>query len=184
MVGVLFAAAAISWSAFIHKPVVITVRAGATASEIQHALNTLPDNGGIVDLPEGIYEVASPIILARDHLTLRGSGKMTVLRLADHANCPVVIMGQPMNHPKDVVKDVHVMDLAIDGNRRNQESELWATKGDGHYIRNNGITVQSIKDSSIEHVVTSRCRSGGVVTTLGVDHLTVRDLNSYDNQFD
>jgi hypothetical protein len=147
-------------------------------------LKVLPTNGGEVILPPGIYDVSVPIVLSHDHQTLRGSGKTTVLRLADDANCPVIVMGEPMNHPKNVIKDLRVADLAIDGNRRNQQFELWNVSGDGHYIRNNGITVQSVSDSTIEHIVTARCRSGGVVTTLGVENLTVRDLNSYDNEFD
>lgn len=184
LIGLFAVTAAASYYHITNKPVVITMRPNATASEIQHALNTLPTNGGEVILPPGIYDVSTPIVLSHDHQTLRGSGNMTVLRLADKANCPVVIMGQPVNQPKNVVKDLRVADLAIDGNRRNQQHELWDITGDGHYIRNNGITVQSVSDSTIEHVTTARCRSGGVVTTLGVDNLTVRDLNSYDNQFD
>jgi parallel beta-helix repeat protein len=109
---------------------------------------------------------------------------MTVLRLADGANCPVIIMGEAVNNPKNTIKDLRVADLSIDGNRRNQQRELWKLQGEGSHIRNNGITVQTISDSTVEHVTTARCRSGGVVTTLGVRRLTVRDLNSYDNEFD
>ncbi|HEU6446848.1 MAG TPA: right-handed parallel beta-helix repeat-containing protein [Verrucomicrobiae bacterium] len=184
LIGLFAVTAAASYFQFSDKPVVITLRPNATTSEIQHALNVLPASGGAVVLPPGIYDVTAPIILSHDHQTLRGSGKTTVLRLADNANCPVIVMGEPVNHPKNIVKDLHVANLVIDGNRRNQQTELWNISGEGHYIRNNGITVQSVSDSTIEHVTTSRCRSGGVVTTLGVENLTVRDLNSYDNQFD
>jgi hypothetical protein len=36
----------------------------------------------------------------------------------------------------------------------------------------------------VEHVTAARCRSGGLVTTLGVRRLTVRGLDAFDNEFD
>jgi hypothetical protein len=36
----------------------------------------------------------------------------------------------------------------------------------------------------VEHVTCARCRSGGLVTTLGVRRLTVRDLTAFGNEFD
>ena len=56
------------------KPVVVTLSAGATSAEIQQAMDCLPDSGGEVVLPPGIFEVGQPIVLRRDHQTLRGSG--------------------------------------------------------------------------------------------------------------
>src|SRR5215472_16710056 len=71
----------------------ITVRANSTSVEIQQALDSLPDSGGEVILPPGTYAICEPIVLQRSHQTLRGSGASTTLRqLADHANCPVIVM--------------------------------------------------------------------------------------------
>ncbi len=166
------------------KPVIVTLPPGVTSAEIQQALDLLPESGGEVVLPAGTFEVRQPIVLQRDHQTLRGSGNATVLRLADGANCPVIILGEPVNNPQATVKDLHVSDLFIDGNRRHQQRELWRLRGEGSEIRNNGITVQSVSDSMVEHVTCARCRSGGLVTTLGVRRLTVRDLTAFDNEFD
>jgi hypothetical protein len=44
--------------------------------------------------------------------------------------------------------------------------------------------VQSVSDSAVENVTCAACRSGGLVTTLGVTRLTVRGLTAFDNQFD
>src|ERR1039457_2887825 len=66
-----------------------------TSTEIQQALDILPESGGEVVLPSGTFEIRQPIVLQRDHQTLRGSGDATVLRLADGANCPVIILGEP-----------------------------------------------------------------------------------------
>jgi hypothetical protein len=165
-------------------PVVIHLSAGVSDKQIQAALDALPVSGGEVVLPPGKFEVHQPIVLRRDFQALRGSGATTILMLADNANCPVIIMGEPVNHPKTVVKNLRVGGLFIDGNRLHQQRELWKLHGEGSDIRNNGITVQTVSDSVVEHVTCARNRSGGLVTTLGVQHLTVRDLTAFDNQFD
>jgi hypothetical protein len=166
------------------KPVIVILPAGVTSAEIQRTLDLLPERGGEVVLPPGTFEVRQPIVLQRDHQTLRGSGMATILHLADGANCPVIILGKPVNHPRSTVKDLRVSDLFIDGNRSHQPHELWRLRGEGSEIRNNGITVQNVSDSQVEHATCVRCRSGGLVTTLGVRRLTVRDYTAVDNEFD
>ena len=100
-------------------------------------------------------------MLHRDSQTLRGSGVGTVLWLADNADCPVIIMGEPINQPKLTLAHLRVSELAIDGTRHQQDRELWRLSGEGTDIRNNGITAQGIVDSTIEHVSVACCRSGG-----------------------
>lgn len=160
------------------------LRPGVTDLEIQAALGALPDAGGIVILPPGNITLTRPIVIRRPWQTLRGAGTNTVLRVADGANCPALILGEPVNHPGHDVTHVRVELLFIDGNRHAQQRELWREQGEGSEIRNNGITVQRVRDSVIENVVTARCRSGGLVTTLGVQGLVVRGLESFDNQYD
>lgn len=166
------------------RPVVIKLAVGITDQEVQHALDSLPDAGGEVLLPPGTIQIRQPIILRRDAQTLRGAGKSTLLRLTDGANCPAIILGEPVNHPQRVVRHLRVSDLAIDGNRLQQQRELWQLTGEGSEIRNNGITVQSVSDSTVENVSCGNCRSGGLVTTLGVSRLLVRGLTAFGNQFD
>jgi hypothetical protein len=166
------------------KPTVVNLSAGSTGVEIQKALDSLPNSGGEVVLAAGIFEVAQPIILQRDNQILRGSGAVTILRLADGANCPVIILGEPLNQPRHMVSHLRVAELSIDGNRLHQQRECWRFSGEGSQIRNNGITVQTVSDSTVEHVTSSRCRSGGLVTSHIVRRLTVRDFTAFDNQFD
>ena len=166
------------------EPVVIMLQPGVTGGEIQSALDALPESGGEVVLPPGNISIRQPVMLRRDFQTLRGSGAATVLRLADNANCPVIILGEPVNHPQQAVKNLCVRDLFIDGNRRGQQRELWRLAGEGSQIRNNGITVQGVTDSVIAHVTSARCRSGGLVTTRDVRRLTERHLEAFDNEFD
>jgi hypothetical protein len=166
------------------ESVVVKLPAGVTGAEIQRALDALPAAGGEVVLPAGTLEVLQPIILHRDHQTLRGAGAATILHLADDANCPVLILGEPLNNPAQTIRHLKVAGLFIDGNRAHQQRELWRLSGEGSEIRNNGITVQNVRDSTVENVACVRCRSGGLVTTRNVRRLTVRDLTAFDNEFD
>lgn len=162
----------------------IVLPPGVTGAQIQRALESLPAAGGEVVLPAGKIFITRPIVLRHDHQTLRGAGADTVLFLADGANCPVIILGHPTDHPLKTVSHLRVSELAIDGNRYNQQRETWRISGEGSEIRNNGITIQSVSDSRVENVTSAHCRSGGVVTTLGVQRLAVKNLNAFDNEFD
>ena len=166
------------------KPTVIYLTSQATVVEIQKALDALPDAGGEVVLPAGKFEIQQPLVLSRDHQALSGAGAGTILRLADNANCPVLILGEPLNHPRHVVRDLCVSGLFIDGNRVRQSRELWRPAGEGSQIRNNGITVQGVSDSTVVNVTTAHCRSGGLVTTRAVRRLGVSGLEAFDNEFD
>lgn len=166
------------------EPVVVMLQPGVTGGEIQDALESLPASGGEVVLPPGNIPVRQPLVLHRDNQTLRGAGSTTVLRLADNVNCPAIIMGEPVNAPQHAIKNICVRDLAIDGNRSHQQRELWQLTGEGTEIRNNGITVQYVTDSAVQNVSAFRCRSGGLVTTLGVRRLKVSHFESFDNEFD
>jgi hypothetical protein len=167
------------------KPIVLTcVHAGATDADIQTALDSLPATGGEVILAPGRYVIHQPIVLARDNQVLRGSGRGTVLYLADDANCPVIILGEPVNAPTQTIRHLLVTGFFIDGNRAHQGRELWRAAGEGSQVRNNGITVQHVSDSAIENVTITRARSGGLVTTRTVRGLAVRQLESFDNEFD
>lgn len=163
---------------------IVTLKEGVTAAEIQNALDLLT-NGGQVVLPAGKIKLSEPIVLQHNDQTLRGAaGQATTLYLENNANCPVIIMGQPVNRPMQTIRHLCVSDLFIDGNRTRQQRELWREKGEGSEIRNNGITVQNVSDSTIDNVTCTRCRSGGLVTTLGVRRLTVENFASFDNEFD
>ncbi len=162
----------------------IRLQSGVTATEIQKALDQLT-NGGEVVLPAGKIKVSEPLVLQYSYQTLRGATNQgTTLYLVNNANCPVIIMGQPVNRPMQTVRHLCVSDLFIDGNRAHQQRELWREQGEGSEIRNNGVTIQNISDSTVENVTCARCRSGGLVTTLGVRRLTVSNFASYDNEFD
>ena len=156
----------------------------SSAADIQKALDNLPETGGTVILQAGVYTVNRPICLSRDNLTLRGAGSTTILRLANDANCPVLILGSTSNFPSCVTRNLRVSDVDIDGNRDHQQVECWNIPGEGSEIRNNGITIRSVCDASVERIRAYRCRSGGLVTEKGVRRLTISDYAAWDNFFD
>jgi hypothetical protein len=178
--GIFLSAASALASDLVH----VSLAAGCSGADVQTALDSLADRGGEVVLPAGEILISAPIVLHRNFQTLRGAGAETVLKVAAGANCPAVIMGEAADHPQKTLRGLRVASLTLDGNRAQQSRELWKASGEGSEIRNNGITVQCVSDSSIEHVTSAHNRSGGLVTTLGVQRLTVRDLNSFDNEFD
>jgi len=166
------------------KPTVVILPAGISGVEIQRALDSLPAAGGEVILPAGKFEIYQPIVLCRDHQSLSGAGATTILHLAENANCPVIIMGEPVNNPTREVQDLCLSGLFIDGNCVHQGRELWRLSGEGSQIRNNGITVQGVSGSSVENVTAAHCRSGGLVTARSVRFLTVDGFESFANEFD
>ncbi|HEX4120481.1 MAG TPA: right-handed parallel beta-helix repeat-containing protein [Verrucomicrobiae bacterium] len=149
---------------------------------IQKALDNAPHGAEIV-LEAGTYVVHQPVILDRDGETLRGAGSATVLYLADNANCPVVVLGSPVDKPGGPVEGLSLSDVVIDGNRKHQKTEVWRSLHQGG-LYNNGIDVWNVDGVSVKGVVCCRCRSGGLVSTARTRRLVVSDYTAFDNQFD
>jgi hypothetical protein len=122
------------------------------------------------------------IVIDSDNITLEGEGpEATRLVLADNVNAPVIVIGQAIAAPTVTRRHIAVRNLSIDGNRHNQTSEL---NPDNPALRNNGISLRRVEDCTVENVVITRCRSGGLVTELGCRRLTIRHLQSADHTFD
>lgn len=169
-------------SGFGANPVILLLSTNSSGVEIQKALDSLPPDGEVV-LEAGTYEISQPLLLRHDSITLRGSRPATILHLADKADCPVVMLGPPLTGTNPPAAHLRLADLVIDGNRTNQNVELWRSAGDGSAINNNGVCIWNVIDAVVEHVVCCRCRSGGLVTA-AVRRLQVNDLDAFDNQFD
>jgi parallel beta-helix repeat protein len=183
MQGIFFAAALFIFIA--GEVSAATIVAGRNCSIIQAAINQLPPAGGEVIVKAGKYTCANHIVINRDNVTLRGEGSATLLRLASDANSPVIVMGQPIAVPTVTRRNIHVSNLAIDGNRANQQFECWhGPCSETNALRNNGITIRRCEDCSVEGVTAYSTASGGLVTELGCRRLTVRGYMSYDNFFD
>lgn len=162
----------------------VTVK-GNTCDAIQKAIDKLPAIGGEVIIPAGKYTCATPIILDRDNIIVRGEGAATLLKVADKANIPVFVMGQTQRSPTITRRYIQVKNLHIDGNRANQTSEcMGGPCSDEFPLRNNGITIRRCEDCVVDNVTVYGAISGGLVTELGCYRLMIRDYTSYDNEFD
>lgn len=164
--------------------IVIHPSVNLSDADIQSALDQLSATGGTVILAPGTYAIHHPIRMSRDNQALRGDGATTILRLADQANCPVVIMGLTTVISGRMVRNLRLSDLMIDGNRSHQSVERWTDPANTSGIQNNGVMIQCVSNSVVSNVVAAHCRSGGLVTANGTRRLTVDGFTSYDNQFD
>ena len=143
--------------------------------------------GTTILVPTGTFTCREPIVLNRDGITLRGTTRdASILRLADNANAPLVVIGN-IESPPAPVRNVTVSDLTLDGNMEHQQIECWggACGGGGKSeIRNNGISVRGAFDARVENVRAFHARSGGLVTERGTRRLIVKNFEAYDNFFD
>ena len=73
---------------------------------IIEAMQGLPLAGGSIVLGTAEFLIDQPIIIDRDGIELRGTGPNTVLKLADKANCSVVIIGSMTTPVSRTMKDV------------------------------------------------------------------------------
>jgi Right handed beta helix region len=154
---------------------------------ISRALLALPPEGGCIVLGGSEFLVRQPIVIDRDGIELRGTSLQTTLKLADDANCSVVIVGSVTTPIPRIVRGVSLRLLTIDGNRDGQAWECCGGPCDAgglSVIRNNGITIRGAEDICVEHVVTRRARSGGVVLEKYCRRVFINNLESHDNHFD
>ena len=168
-------------------PSAYTVVMGGDCGDIQAAIEGLPAAGGAVLVAAGTYVCSEPVVIDRDRVTLRGTGRATVLRLADGANWPVLVLGQRSQaNPTIARTDIHVADLSIDGNRSNQQFECHLSNACAgtDFLRNNGLSLRRVVDVLIENLSVKSASSGGLVAELGSRRVTVRDFTSSDNRFD
>jgi len=154
-----------------------------TQKEIQAAINGLPSAGGkVIIRASRTITVNKSIVIARSNVTLEGEGPgATILRLANGVNAPVIVIGDPAAAPARTVVNVTVKNLAIDGNRLGQTSEL---DGSRPWLRNNGLTLRRCESCSVENVRITAARSGGLVSELNCSRLSIAHVESSDNEFD
>ena len=139
-----------------------------SCAAIQQTIQQLPQQGGEVVIPAGVYTCTTPIIIDRNNVNLRGVGAGTLLRLADGANAPVIIMGQATPIPDSKRSNISVSDLIIDGNRENQTAECMGGPCSQEFpLRNNGISIRYCHDCRVERVTVHSAASGGLVAQAG-----------------
>ena len=91
----------------------IAVDAAAHES-LQEAINSLPEGGGVIELPPGRFEIREPLTVSRGDVVLRGAGTAThIVNLNEEGKAALII------RPPEGVKSlwrVQVSSLRITGN--------------------------------------------------------------------
>ena len=158
-----------------------------TGADIARAIAALPAEGGRILLASGTYMLQEPLVLDRDDVEVSGDQESTILMLADHADCPLVVIGPMETPPTRKVSRIALRKLILDGNRFNQTSECNGGPCDNgglSYIRNNALTIRSAEDVRVERVTARAARSGGLVLEKNSRRIHVSDFTSTKNHFD
>lgn len=118
---------------------------------LQAALDAIPESGGVVQLPPGLFEITEPLKLKVGDVSLRGSGTATHIVNKNENGEPALLIAHP--ECKNAKTDrkfnlwrVHVSDLRITGNEKS-----------GH-----GIEARQINEIYIEGVTLSENGGDGV----------------------
>jgi parallel beta-helix repeat protein len=154
---------------------------------VNAAIRSLPESGGVIVLGPALFPVSEAIVIDRDGVELRGTGRETILRLTDSANSSVVVIGSTATPVSRIVRNISISHLSIDGNRGAQQFECSGGPCDSgglSFIRNNGVTVRGAEAVRLENLQTHNCRSGGVVLEKSCRRIQIVFLESFNNEFD
>ena len=158
-----------------------------TGEDIARAIASLPADGGRILLASGTYILRQPLVLDRNDVEVSGDQESTILMLADHAVCPLVVIGPMETPPSRKVSGIALRKLILDGNRLNQLNECHGGPCDNggiSFIRNNALTIRSAEDIRVERVTARSARSGGLVLEKHSRRIHVSDFTSHSNHFD
>lgn len=181
--------------------------AGATrvpagdCARVQEAIDALPSTGGTVELEIGKYICDRPIVIRRDHIALVGQGSaLTRISVRPGLTMPLLVVGEPETvgmYPIRETRDVMVSGLALDGQRHSHVNpsgnecydfknymSLDCSHGDGHLVRNNGLTIRRARDVRAYDVESFGHVSGGLVTEKLSFNLEIDGFKAHDNYYD
>jgi hypothetical protein len=136
----------------------------------------------VVKIRPGMYLLKDSFRVGRSHVTLVGE-QGAKLVLANNVNEPVLVLGTQNENAgeADVITDIAVVGLEIDGNKERQSSEFSARRP---WIRNNGIDVRAVTRLSVSNVVANNNRSGGLVISWGCSDVRVTNSTFAKNHYD
>jgi hypothetical protein len=169
--------------------------------EIQQMIDQLSEGGGVITLEAATYLCDSPIVISRDNIRLVGMGpRDTIIKSVDGKAMPVVLIGDPETkdlYPIKQVWNVEISNLSVIGSwsthldPENNEcydfqnlASTACSHGEGHLVRNNGITVRGAHDILISNVETSNHLSGGIVLEKISSKIVIDGFWSFNNYFD
>jgi parallel beta-helix repeat protein len=119
------------------KPVLPGTRPAIDASNyptIQAALDAIPEQGGVVRLPAGDFEISEPLILRRGDTRIEGVGSATNIINTNHEGRPALIIAH------------------VDGDKVKKEDRLWRVNLANFRITGNEKSGHGIVATLIEEI--------------------------------
>lgn len=173
-----FRGAALCAAAFLLWMAAPSARAACTASvrpgaDLQKAIDALPATGkrATLCLAAGDYPLRGQITIDRDHLTLRGAGDATVLRMQAGVAQPMLVIGDAQNEwPDRVVADVTIEKMRLIGAAT--EHEFMPDRG---WLSNSNIVVRRGQQIMLRKLTLTTCRSACVLTERDTRDVTLQD---------
>ncbi len=142
-------------------------------------------------MPPGTYVCAKPVVMSRSGVTLREGRGGPRSELADHADSPLLVMGEASTTTPTACRR-RCPGCWSKGSRStaigaNQPGECWGgacDTGGTTGLRNNGLTIRGVKDSAVRDVEITGARSGGLVAERDCAGIHVQGLKARDSFFD
>jgi nitrous oxidase accessory protein NosD len=156
--AVLFAAVVLSNLAAVPGPGASPTLPGARSrinaaeyTSIQAALDAVPEEGGMVVLPPGKFEITQPLRITGSDVTLVGSGSATELVNVNETGEPTILLasaelGDPQTDSKHDLWRIRIADLRLTGNAKS----------------GSGIVAQRINEIFIQGVTVSYHGGDGI----------------------
>ena len=123
---------------------------------IQAAIDALPDEGGLVRLPPGTFEITEPLMVAKSDVLIRGAGTATHIKNVNTTGKSALILQHPSggNDRKAELWRIRLADFRITGSEKS-----------GH-----GIEALRINELFIDGVTVSYHGGHGIL----LDHCSVQ----------
>ena len=92
----------------------------AAYPSLQAALNALPDEGGVVHLPPGVFEISQPLIISGSDVLLKGAGTATHIKNINTNGKPALILRHPDGgkNRKSSLWRICLTDFRLTGNEK------------------------------------------------------------------
>jgi nitrous oxidase accessory protein NosD len=95
------------------------IRAEAHGS-LQAAVEAVPEEGGVVELPAGTFEISEPLVINRPDVLLRGAGTATHIKNVNTEGKPAILLQHPRgtdNRQAELWR-IQLKDLRVTGNEK------------------------------------------------------------------
>jgi len=115
---------------------------------LQAAIDALPDEGGVVNLPPGMFEINEPLKVSKGDVLIRGAGTATHIKNVNTKGRSALILQHPGagDNRKSELWRIHLVDFRITGNEKS-----------GH-----GIEARRINEVFIDGVTVSHHGGDGI----------------------